>query len=172
MTNKKQGISLDEFKLKMELEKIWCKKHWFQSFFIDIWDFFRYVLPGVCYGWKYEIKFAWQRVFRGYDNSAIWSHHSYHSKQTAEILRNLAENKVGCPANLFDAKNKKDACHKWKALLVQMAEGFEAATAIDNMDYMDMKDTRKQYMKKHDALMKKFDKGMKLYCENYMSLWD
>ena len=55
-----------------------------------------------------------------------------------------------------------------------MAEGFEAANSIGNLDYMDLKKegTAGFWRKKEEKLKKKFDKGMKLYHKHFFNLWD
>lgn len=171
-----RGMSFDEFKKKIEEEEKWENEHPVLSFPGKIKDFFLYTIPGRFSDTKYEIRWAWQRVVRGFDDSMVWNHHSYHSEQTAKILRQLAEHKVGCPGELYDGKKKNDECHKWRDILVQMAEGFEAATAIDNMEFY-TENKKGEYdskasEKKRKVLENKFDKGMSLYVKYYFNLWD
>lgn len=173
---KEKGLPYEDFMKKIEEKAKWIKNHPFLSAPESISDFFRYTIPVSLNDAKHEIKWAWQRVFKGYDDPSVWSHHSVMAKTTTKILRELAENKVGCPMDLYDSKKKKDECHKWKNILIEMAEGFEAATAIDNMDYftegVSGKYDKKESDKKRKILEKKFDKGMKLYHDHYFSLWD
>lgn len=135
----------------------------------------RYAIPRFFRNIRFRIKMAYQRVRYGYDESACWSYHSWHSRITAEILRKLAKNKVGCPMELYDKKNKKDECAKWRKILIEMAEGFEAAEAIDNAEYYVEKRGKFNHAesnKKYKKLKDKFDKGMKLYHQYYQNLWD
>lgn len=135
----------------------------------------RYAIPRFFRDIRFRTKMAYQRVVRGYDDEMIWGHHSLHSRITAEILRKLAKDKVGCPMELYDRKNKKDECAKWRDILIEMAEGFEATTAIDNMEYYVKKRGKFDHIesnKKYKKLKSKFDKGMKLYHQYYISLWD
>lgn len=135
----------------------------------------RYAIPRFFRDIRFRIKEVYLRVTRGYDGEACWSHHSWHSRVIAEILRKLAKDKVGCPVEFFDKKNKKDECAKWRDILIEMAEGFEAATAIDNIEYHVEKKGKFDILesnRKYKQLKEKFDKGMKLYHKMYFNLWD
>lgn len=135
----------------------------------------RYAIPRFFKDTRFRIKMAYQRVKYGYDGESIWSHHSWNSRITAEILRKLAKDKVGCPIELYDKKNKKDECAKWRDVLIEMAKGFEAATSIDNLEYHTEKRGKFDLIesnKKYKELKNKFDKGIKLYHKFYFNLWD
>ena len=171
-----KGIPYKDFFKQMKEEEEWKKEHPLLSFPGAVKDFFIYTIPGRFSDTKFELGKAWQRAVRGYDDSMVWNHHSWHSEYTAKMLRQLAAEKHGCPGNLWDGKKKDDECHKWKKTLIEIAEGFEAATAIDDMDWF-TEDKNGEYdkkvsEKKRAVLEKKFDKGMKLYVEYYQNLWD
>lgn len=172
-----KGGSFEKLKAEFEADIKRRKDHPFLSIPWEVVDFIKYTVPSYFDDTKYEIKLAWQRVYRGFDDSAVWNHHSYHSEQTAKILRMLAEEKVGCPGEMYsESKNGKDSCAKWTKTLIKMAEGFEAATAIDNMEFFiedeDGEYNQKESDKKYKALEKKFHEGMELYHKWYFHLWD
>lgn len=168
--------TFEDFKERLKKEEAYYAARPIRSAIKNAYEFFLYGIPRHWTDGRYEIKWAWQRVFKGYDDPSVWSHHSVMSEVTAKMLRELAENKVGCPMDLYDSKNKKDECHKWRSILIKMAEGFEAATAIDNMDWFTDDENgsydKRESDKKRKALEKKFDTGMKLYHEYYFNLWD
>lgn len=134
----------------------------------------RYAIPRFFGDLRFRIKESYLRLVRGYDNEMVGGHYHAQSRITAQVLRQLAKTVVGCPGELFDRKNKKDQCLRWKKILIEIAEGFEAANSIGNLDYMDLEKggTERYWRKKEGELKKKFDKGMKLYHKYFFNLWD
>ena len=148
----------------------------------------RFLIPRKLNDWKYEIKWAWQRVLRGYDDTAVWDFHHHISEQFPKILRDLKEIQHGCPGELYDKKAKKNKeCHKWEDILEKMANGFDAARKLDNNEYMKeikLKKPRKDMFDKdsytdykfdkkcYNKLNKEFEEGIELFKKWYFSLWD
>lgn len=143
----------EEYKVKWYEEIWWPIENWFSDA-------------------RFNIRMAWQRVFRGFDDTYWWGHHSSHAEMTAQAMRILASHKHGCPGELWDDVKDGDPCHQWKAILIEIAEGFEAATAIDNLDYMGEFDSPREWKLKEHALKKKFNNAMVLYRKWYFNLWD
>lgn len=171
-----RGTPYKDFFETMKEKDKWKKEHPVLAIPENIKDFFVYTILGRISDGKVKLKMAWQRAIRGFDDSMVWNHHSFHSEYTSKMLRMLAKDKVGCPWGLYDSKTKDDECHKWREILKKMAEGFEAATLIDNMSWF-TEDKNGNYNKresdkKRKVLKKKFDIGMKLYHEYYFNLWD
>lgn len=104
-----------------------------------------------------EIKFAWQRVFRGYDDSANWNLETYLADLINKITLDMAENGCGYPNGL----NEK----KWKEILQQISFGFGSYLEMSSGVYS-FKD------KEYKRLEKEFKKGLKLFTEYYGNLWD
>jgi hypothetical protein len=81
-----------------------------------------------------ELKWAWQRVFRGWDDRVIWSLDYYLCEHLPQWLRMLKEDKQGCPVEMFSDPYKTEysdeefdeAKKRWDDLLEEMAQGFEA----------------------------------------------
>lgn len=140
--------------------------------------------------WKREVKWAWQRAFRGYDDSMVWGFYYENAKQTIAVLKQLRSKHVGScyitdPDNVLKTKekySKKDVnqyddlnVHKrYEEALDIMIEGFESLLAEDEVfirnkkgEY-DVKKTRREV----DKLHKKWEKGSKLFIANYPGLWD
>ena len=93
----------------------------------------KYSIPRMLSDAKYEIKWALQRAFRGYDDRLTWDFHFFISKYFPVIIRKMIKNVHGYPCsmnrkNKGDFKNVKD----WKRTLEKIAKGFEAARDIDN----------------------------------------
>lgn len=162
-----------DIKTFTELLKEYNKKRQ-ESLPLRMFDFFRYRISFIYKDVRFELKSAWLRVFRGYDNSAVWGHHYWHSEVTAKILRQLAKNKIGCPHEFFDKTKPDKECDAWTKVLIEMAEGFEAAIEMDNT-YIENPDgsyNHEETKRKQDELKKKFDRGMELYHKHYLGLWD
>ena len=119
-----------------------------------------------------EIKYAWQRVFRGWDDRVIWSIDWYLAKHIPVWVRLL--DKQGVPGKLFNESDYDEnyqiypessirAEIRWGEILEKIAIGFESYIDADN--YYNDKNKRKE-------LMQKFNEGFDLFKEYFESLWD
>lgn len=120
-----------------------------------------------------KIKFAWQRLTRGWDDSVIWSINSHLSEMLPIWLRML-KNQGGTPGFCFEhiegmpTKEESGAANeKWHKILDQMIEGFEAANQITTSGMLLLTDNEEEYQK----LVVTFETGMKVFVDNYFSLW-
>ena len=121
-----------------------------------------------------EIKYAVQRVHRGYSDRDCWSINGFLSDIMPGMLRQLKENCHGCPEDLWDDK-KDNKCQKWDEVLIEIAQGFEAATSISNLDFMrpfKNSEPEETWEARRAILDKKFDRGIFLFKKYYFSLWD
>ena len=111
------------------------------------------------WGWisntKWRIKAAFQRMFRGYDDSARWNLNDYVADIVIENTKWMEKNATGHPCNL---KNMKE----WKAILKKIRKGFEAYNKIK---YATLDDRTK-------ILENQQEEGMELFIEHFDSLWD
>lgn len=120
-----------------------------------------------------KIKFAWQRLTRGWDDSVIWSIDSYLSEMMPIWLKTL-KNQGGTPGFCFEnletnpTKEETELANKkWHMLLDQMIDGFEAANQITTSGMLLFTDNEEEYQKLVDT----FETGMKVFVDNYFSLW-
>ena len=125
---------------------------------------------GFCF---YEIKFAWQRVFRGWDDRVIWSVDTYLTENVPLWLKELQNVQIGgVPFEFFENREKieysneehKVAKENWNRELQIMIDGFTASKKIQDCEW----DTNEERQK----LIETFEKGMKSFTDNYFSLWD
>lgn len=92
-----------------------------------------------------RIKWAWQRVFNGYDSRASWSVDYWLCSMLPPILERLKGDKIGVPFEMFDGlsyENENNYTHseesfkiakdRWNAILDKMIIGFK--------EYADQKD--------------------------------
>lgn len=115
-----------------------------------------------------------QRGWRGYADSDVWGLDSYLSEWLPSALRRL--NKSGCPASLVDSDHPtdeeiKEGSRRFKRILEQMAEGFEAAKQIDDLEWhvrgnKEESDRRRKMMEDKERL------GFELFTKWYHNLWD
>jgi len=126
----------------------------------------------------YVIKYAWQRVFRGWDDTAVWDVNSYLNKLIPQLIKRLKEVGHGYPMEMYEGmtpideggweyskEDDKLAVQKWDDILQDIIDGFEAAKEIDEKNLWN-KDP--EYTELND----KFEKGFNLFRKYYFNLWD
>lgn len=181
----------DMFKKFHEEDLIWEKKHplrayirgWlderFPSGIADYRAYYVLLRPWkILRYWKYEIKYAWQRVYRGWDDTAMWGIDMYLSKMIPEMTRELKKWSQALPMQAFEGLPYEDeinygyseesmniASERWNKVLEEIAEGFEIYYKSDS----DI-----QYYKDEENLRKleKFEKAFDLFRKNFGSLGD
>lgn len=149
----------------------------------------RFLIPRKINDWKSEIIWAWQRVFRGYDDRITWGLNDWLNENLPKILRKMKSFVHGYPSTPFKKKIKNDidSIKEWKNILEQMAKGFESAEKISDKEYMKkikLKKARKDMFgqdsyidykfdkKYYNKLYKEFEKGIDLFKRWYFNLWD
>jgi len=123
----------------------------------------------------YQIKWAWQRVFRGWDDRVVWSIDQHLSEKIPVWLDVLKKTKSGLPATMFDedafqppdySASKESwarAEEKWNKTLDIISEGFQAYIKIMNevpqgQELIDLEE--------------KFQIGFDLFKDCFRDLWD
>jgi hypothetical protein len=121
-----------------------------------------------------RIKWFFQRGRRGWAHNDTWDLDSYLCSWMPDALRHLAEGVHGCPAELYD-KEDDDACHRWREILIQMADGFEAARRVvedQNYTEVDGEYDLEISCAKDDADREKFKAAIALFEKYFFNLWD
>lgn len=124
-----------------------------------------------------EIKWAYQRVVRGWDDRVVWSVDCWLNDIMPEILLQLKNDKVGVPVQMFVGMTHGDnyeytdeqhdiAKQKWNDELDKMITAFVVAKKLNNLEY-DYKDKVQE-----EILTKLFNQGMDSFKEYYFNLWD
>lgn len=118
-----------------------------------------------------EIKYAWQRVFDGYDERVIWSIDYWLNEKMPIWLAKLRDQKQGIPIVFFpegmvdcNEEEMEKARLLWDAELDKMIAGFNAHQKMLDLEYTDNKDAEK--------LQETFEVGMTSLTKYYGSLWD
>jgi hypothetical protein len=124
--------------------------------------------------WKSQIKWAWQRVFRKWDDRVVWSIDYYVATMVPQWLEMLKKKRHGIPCVMLKEEDYLDEnCNvsdetmkqrgdEFDAILDEIIEGFKA--------YNDMSDVYDK--EKLEQYKQKFDKGMELFVEYFETLWD
>jgi hypothetical protein len=123
-------------------------------------------------GWR-QIRWAWQRVFYGHDETVVWSLDWYLSKKMPIWMRELKERTVGVPTCIVkeDEQNENGIKDEyWKAIenrydeiLEEIAVGFESHLKANDVEYQS---------EEYKSLRNKFEKGFDLFREYYETFWD
>jgi len=118
-----------------------------------------------------EVKWAYQRVYRGWDDRVVWSVDAWLSEIMPDILRKLKEDKYGVPHEFFDdpfSESSEEewsiAKEKWDNELDKMIVGYMCSKKIIDWDWKNDDDK--------ERLQKTFEEGMKSFTKYYFNLWD
>jgi len=108
---------------------------------------------------KLKIKWAWQRVFRGWDDTAYWDIEGWLAKIMSQIIRYQIKKGTTYPIDL--------TLKQWNDIRKKMIKGFEA---IDKLD--DLGVEFEIGSKTHQKLKREKEEGLKLFIEWLDALWD
>lgn len=120
-----------------------------------------------------RIKWAWQRVFRGYDDRTIWSLDHYLANMIPIWMKALKDSDRCVPFSMFINLEKDDrgnpteesfeiGRNRWKEILMNIADGFAAYKEMDL--YLDDAEKLKD-------LKITFDRAFNLFKEYFENLW-
>ena len=111
---------------------------------------------------KDNIKWGFQRMFRGYDDEVYWSLYSALRRLIIPGLKHLREHEIGHP--MYDEIRSWD---DWAKVLDEMIEGFKIFDEEDDRFYEKGYFDSEQY--KIDEAKKK--RALELFAKYYRSLW-
>ena len=138
--------------------------------------------------WKLkQIKFFFQRGFRGYSDSDVWDMNSYLVSILIPMLKQLRDDTYGYPA-----AQGIDLPEDWDKVLGKMILGFGAVRRLIERSNWEMNEGSKMIMKDskieftHPWTQKQvshfkgldrkdyatFNEGMRLFHKFFMNLWD
>ena len=114
-----------------------------------------------------QIKWAFQRMFRGWDDNSASDIASWFAKTLPEMLDYMIDNMWTYPDNgeivngEISPEEESRQMEDWANMLRTMAEGFREFS-FENSVREEIDDNYK---------MGKFHRAMKLFAENYKNLW-
>ena len=166
MNNAFRGMSLREIQKKKKEE--WKKNHKILSFLDTCWWFIRHGIWNRIYDYWREVKWGFQRMFRGYDDTAVWSLDSYITDIALPVLKYLRHH--GCSIGNVDG---------WENMSFDEVE-LERYKVMDKiiLAFQIMKDNDMDYeFHNHDVeyykeQQRKIQEGLQLFAKYYESLWD
>ena len=112
---------------------------------------------------KNETKFAYQRLFRGYDDRWYWSIKDELTPILIDCLE-FYKKQEEYPCNFKDKE-------EWNKIIETMIEGFKAGRDLDYVMYKDFENSE-DMVKEYNRLYKIKNKGMKLFAIHYSDLWN
>ncbi len=97
-----------------------------------------------------KLRWAIQRVFRGWDDRVIWSIDMYLARMMPVWLRQLKSQKHGVPPLVFhgDDVDLEESEKLWEEILDEMIEGFEAARRIHELDLPALDELRQEELRR------------------------
>jgi hypothetical protein len=117
-----------------------------------------------------KTKWAYQRAYRGWDDTVVWSVDVWLGEIMPDILNRFKESK-GVPNSFFNDpfNNASDeewrkARMLWDAELDRMIAGFLSGKKISDGDWKDKQEK--------EELEKRFKSGMESFTKHYFDLWD
>jgi hypothetical protein len=130
-----------------------------------------------------EIKWAYQRVTRGWSDRDVWSMDYHLSNILVGMLRRLKETKHGVPLDFCGDWGEKTSTHflpmeesikLWDACLDEMIEGFEARGEMDELTYPTScgKEEKKVWEHNMALLSARKERALALFAKHFDSLWD
>jgi len=181
------SYSKEDVIVRMEQEQnLWKKKHPVQNWIDELFKHKSLADYSASYAvfhpWVFipfairHVRWAWQRVFRGWDDRVIWSIDFHLADMIPVWMRELKKDKQGTPMMMFDEADLQDpngnisdeaskkAREKFEAILEKIAVGFEAYAKMEDI----MVTSDPQYKLEEEKLNEAFD----LLKEHFGSLWD
>lgn len=107
-----------------------------------------------------NIKYAYQRITRGYADADTWNFDNYLSKIIANGTRHLANTTHSYPVQLQSGREINEP-EVWTEYLLEMANYFEMANKLEW-----------DFTKNDEQVEEALRKGMEMLQEAYFHLWD
>lgn len=156
----------DLIEKEKEWEK-WTKDHWIQSFFIGLYHYVFFGIPNRIGDMLREVKYGFQRMFIGYDETASWGLDSYLTEIILPNLIYLRKHKHGVPilGKPSDKLTFKQQERMWNKIMDKVILAFQKLQDWDNFDSrLDIASLKKD--------QKIIDEGLALFAKHYRSFWD
>lgn len=128
-----------------------------------------------------QIRWAWQRVFRGWDDRVVWSIDYWLDPIMPDILSRYKKVNHGTPMSMFDEfglmngktefsdEEHNMANEKWNFIIDRIIDGFKASQKLKDAY---IKTTFEDYKKEVKELERERRKGMILFVKYYNDIWD
>lgn len=118
--------------------------------------------------WLNNLKDFYWRGKRGYADSDCWDVDNYLARIVPPMLRTMIDPKKGGGHGYPGGDEQTKTLKRWHRVVEQMASAFEESIKTDEMEYVDMKQWKRDWAKSE----RKRIKGMNLFVKYFNSLWD
>jgi hypothetical protein len=172
-----KSISFDEFIERMDAED--AKKNfrnWFNKLFpngfggynsyyilLHPWEFF-----DECFR---QVKWAWQRVFRGWDDRVVWSIDQYIARMLPQWLSQLKEVRHGVPNIMFKEEDYIDENYNVTEETMKL-RGQDFDNVLDQISEGFRIYAENNWFREGSEEEKKFDESFELLQKYFGTLWD
>jgi hypothetical protein len=172
---------MDEFEEENKKKNF---RNWINNHFDGYADYCAYYILThpweILLEWKRQIKWAWQRISREWDDRVIWGIDFYLAEKIPLWIREFKVKEQGIPIEMFDGldhdenycyseEGEKIAQERWNNILDKIADGFDSYIKLCNLDFMDIKEKVKQEKYKKE-LEDKYNEGLDLFRKYFSSL--
>lgn len=155
-----------DFFEQMKKEREFYKKHYIRGFFRDTYHFIIWGIPRRFKDLCNSLQWAWQRVFRGYDDRAYWALDACITDIALPVLKQYREGCHGYPViEEMEGKTWEEQKEIWNSMLDKMILAFQTIRD-DDMD-CEVHDEA-YYHEQH----RKIQEGLLLFGKHLRSLWD
>lgn len=120
---------------------------------------------------RWELKYAWQRAWRGYDDVAVFECFDSFLKWIIPVLKDFRKTYSGMWVKDFDEEKQEPICYtaeEQDAILDEMIMHFEMA---DEDWYYNQKETF-EYNEMYDKMEYHKNKALKMFSKYFWNLWD
>lgn len=169
-------MKLEDYKLRLEKQKKWDEEHYIQAFIRDTYYFLFWGIPRRIGDAKRTIKFGFQRMFRGYDDTAYWGLNDYIIDIALPVLKWYRINKTGFPIIHWDEKTSHEEQLKaWNDILDKIILGFQDYKDEGYLvgrweNVLEMPDEqRKELQDDHEKIV---TEALTLFAKHFRGLWD
>ena len=127
--------------------------------------------------WGYELKYAYQRVRYGYDDTWVWGVGYKLNDIMPNVLRNIKEKKQGIPMRFFDNDDFSDGAsdlaeERYDKVLDDLIFAFEEMKILQDYEFDWKNKTPKQNTKEYKDREKVAKKKLKLLVDYYWEIGD
>ncbi len=143
----------------------WEKDHKFLTFFKDAYNYVIYGIPNRLGDLKRKIKWGFQRMFRGYDDTAIWNLDSYVTEIALPVLKWYKKYGHGLPWNEEVEPQRSFTTEEWNDVLDKMILSFQLIHDEDE----DFQSHDTEWYTEHNN---QIQEGLNLFAKYYRNLWD
>ena len=116
----------------------------------------------------YDIKYAWQRVYRGFDDRMVFDGKYKFHAMMMQIIPMLLDEKIIWE----DIDDKTEDEKTTRQIREEMFDAMKLFQEMNNLDYDEKKETYEEYRTKSNALYTQFIEKSKIFGEFMMTWWD